>query len=383
MAIKGQIGTFSRDDERAAAPGHGPVLLSGKLKANDGKYPVGLLLTRAPDEILEALKAITAETIGTGDPAATEVTGETIGTGEAAATEITAEVIGTGDASQTLYTGFFANDDIEPGSVEITATVGAAPATMTDDGAGRLAGAAGAGTVDYETGLFVAVFSTAPDGGPTDVLADYNHTPPAASFADTLAETPIVPGTVSVTDGVETFTDNGEGVLAGDAGGSGTVNYDTGAISVTFDEAPGEAVDVDVDYSHTPPAKSFSATLANLPIEPGTVAVTDGVEEFEDNGKGVLVGDAGGFGTVDYDTGAISVAFDEAPGEDDDVDASYYTRISGVLDEKIDTAEVTAGLYVVHGTVRREFLKIGKTSSVSPDEAFLMLMQNRGIYPVG
>lgn len=43
---------------------------------------------------------------------------------------------------------------------------------------------------------------------------------------------------VSVTNTVETFTDNFSGVLTGSAGGTGTINYTTGAISVTFAVAP-------------------------------------------------------------------------------------------------------------------------------------------------
>jgi hypothetical protein len=42
---------------------------------------------------------------------------------------------------------------------------------------------------------------------------------------------------ITVTDGVETFTDNYDGTLTGSAGGTGTINYTTGAISVTFDTA--------------------------------------------------------------------------------------------------------------------------------------------------
>ena len=43
---------------------------------------------------------------------------------------------------------------------------------------------------------------------------------------------------VSVTDGTETFTDDYMGNLTGSLGGTGTVNYMTGAISVTFNTAP-------------------------------------------------------------------------------------------------------------------------------------------------
>lgn len=42
----------------------------------------------------------------------------------------------------------------------------------------------------------------------------------------------------SVTDGVETFSDGRNGILTGSAGGAGTINYATGATSVTFAVAP-------------------------------------------------------------------------------------------------------------------------------------------------
>lgn len=53
---------------------------------------------------------------------------------------------------------------------------------------------------------------------------------------------------VSVTDTVETFTDNRNGTLTGSAGGTGTINYATGAISVTFAVAPTNTQDITSDY---------------------------------------------------------------------------------------------------------------------------------------
>lgn len=46
---------------------------------------------------------------------------------------------------------------------------------------------------------------------------------------------------VTVTDTTETFTDNYLGVLTGSLGGTGTINYVTGAYSVTFNSAPASA----------------------------------------------------------------------------------------------------------------------------------------------
>lgn len=73
----------------------------------------------------------------------------------------------------------------------------------------------------------------------------------------------LSPGSVSVTDGTETFSDDGEGVLTGDAGGSGTVDYDTGSGSVTFNTAPATATDnVTIDY--TPDARYKVSQIAVL-----------------------------------------------------------------------------------------------------------------------
>lgn len=60
------------------------------------------------------------------------------------------------------------------------------------------------------------------------------------TFTDVLINVPVVPGSVTAKDTseTETFTDDGHGVLTGSAGGSGTIDYETGAITVTFNAAP-------------------------------------------------------------------------------------------------------------------------------------------------
>ena len=47
---------------------------------------------------------------------------------------------------------------------------------------------------------------------------------------------------VTFTDGTETFTDNLDGTLTGSAGGTGTINYTTGAYSITFNATAGGSV---------------------------------------------------------------------------------------------------------------------------------------------
>lgn len=46
----------------------------------------------------------------------------------------------------------------------------------------------------------------------------------------------------------ETFSDNGDGTLTGTEGGTGTINYSTGAISVTFNTAPTGVAGILCDY---------------------------------------------------------------------------------------------------------------------------------------
>ena len=47
---------------------------------------------------------------------------------------------------------------------------------------------------------------------------------------------------VTFTDGTELFTDNYDGTLTGSAGGTGTINYTTGAYAITFNAAAGGSV---------------------------------------------------------------------------------------------------------------------------------------------
>jgi hypothetical protein len=288
MTIAGKIGSFSRDDEHASDPGHGPVIAGGLFAASQGELPVGLILSK--------------NSAGALIPYAEEAD-EVIGTGGSAATPVTSEAIGTGTGTAVVFSGALANDDIQPGSVTITATVSASPVTITDDGAGILRGAGG-GIIDYETGTYSLIFATAPDNE-SSITAGYSHTPPAATFTGTLAAYPVEPGSVSVTDGVETFSDDGHGRLTGSAGGTGTVNYKTGVIAV-----------------------SFNANVGN-----GTAITAD-----------------------------------------------YVREIAGVLDSKFNDDYEGSGNYIIHGTCRADVLKVGAVTKAAPSTTLLGRLQAKGIY---
>lgn len=94
---------------------------------------------------------------------------------------------------------------------------------------------------------------------------------------------------VRITDGTETFTDDRNGNLVGDQGGTGTVNYGTGAISVTFNTAPTNSQAITADY-YTEDAKSggivdFSKSTPRTAGQGFTFRQDDGGAEMQNMGS--------------------------------------------------------------------------------------------------
>lgn len=71
------------------------------------------------------------------------------------------------------------------------------------------------------------------------------------TYGGTLEAIPIVPGSLIITDGTETFTDNGDGTLTRDpvAGGTNTINYVTGVWAVEFDAAVAANTNISARYT--------------------------------------------------------------------------------------------------------------------------------------
>ena len=121
-------------------------------------------------------------------------------------------------------------------------------------------------------------------------------------YAGTLKFFPIVPGTLQIIAGSQSMHDDGNGNLVGAVGATGTINYTTGAYSVTFAVAVAAGVQILASY--------------NLPST-----------------SGILSGN--GSGTINYVTGAFSATFATAPANgvliSDNYQAYQPARPQGVL----------------------------------------------------
>lgn len=123
-----------------------------------------------------------------------------------------------------------------------------------------------------------------------------------ANYSGFLPIFPIQAGTLSITDVIETFNDNGLGILTGSLGGLGTINYSSGAYNITFENVVASGI-------------AIVATF-NTDLDTGT-----------------LSGD--GVGTINYLTGAYNIQFNATPASTAVIYAKYQgyasNRPQGVL----------------------------------------------------
>ena len=85
--------------------------------------------------------------------------------------------------------------------------------------------------------------------GRTENVASANTATRMYSF--TLSNTPVIQNKVSINASIEKFTDDGAGVLTGDGtpAGSGSVDYDTGSVSITLGTDLTATVNVVASYN--------------------------------------------------------------------------------------------------------------------------------------
>lgn len=97
--------------------------------------------------------------------------------------------------------------------------------------------------------------------------------------------------------------------------------------------------------------KTFSGTLNDKPVCPGSITVTAGSVTGVDDDCGNIKGTGIDVGYINYKTGAISVTFTTAPSNGAAIKVAYANKPVGVLTNVIDTTKETTGSVIVHGTV--------------------------------
>ena len=125
---------------------------------------------------------------------------------------------------------------------------------------------------------------------------------------------------------------------------------------------------IDVEVIGSGAATSFTSSLDFTPVRPSTVTVTaikgsdDSVMTGTDNGQGVIVG-SGVSGSVDYDTGAISVQFAAATKAGETVKASYSYNTE--LNSNIPQVNIDIQIQEIKATTRK--LKAKWSTEASDD----------------
>lgn len=111
-------------------------------------------------------------------------------------------------------------------------------------------------------------------------------------------------------------------------------------------------------------ATTFSGTLNDKPVCPGSVTVTAGSVEGTDDENGNIKGTGISSGYINYKTGAITVTFSSAPANGTAIKVAYANKPVGVLTNVVDTTKETVGSVLVHGTVVKAALLVKAGTSV-------------------
>jgi hypothetical protein len=179
-------------------------------------------------------------------------------------------VIGTGDGANKRFAFATSNQCIVRGSASVT-DGGENWSDFDGDGqmTSNLGIPLGNAFINYVTGAISVTFSVTPANA-QDITFTYLYSTCCESqnihqvafglgngadkvFSGVLANSPIVVGSLSVTDGVETWSDfDGDGTLTSGLQlptGTGTINYQTGSLSVTFTAPPSAGATIVAIYA--------------------------------------------------------------------------------------------------------------------------------------
>ena len=283
-------------------------------------------------------------------------------------------VSGQGTALQPVSSwSFYHSYPVIPSSITVTAirVDTGAQVTATDNGSGVISGTGISGLLNYSIPGWLSLTFTN-EVYINSIYIQYSYREPidktiprgfypVSSYSVTLGHA-IDPGTATVvatdpTGTVHTATDDGANAFNAD-GITGTVNYTTGAVALTFStpvlystisiQSHWSAANAPIQwyYGTAADGTTFSFNLT-APMKPGSVSVSaakssDGSALLaSDNGLGALTG--GASGTVTYATGQISVVFSASVTIPSIVIAYQYTQPSAlnqIIGGSLDTVRL-------------------------------------------
>jgi len=260
-----------------------------------------------------------------------------------------------------------------PGSLTVSYRAQGRWYTLTDDGSGAVRGpdaSTGAGALNPDTSTVSLTLGALPDVPSSIILTWAPRTvAPAvlpvapggsagspAAFAEWNVGEEIVPGSVSISWGgsVQATDVAASGNLLG--GASGTVSYGNGTIRATPNSLPAKGTAVTIDYTkgvktsgslggfvdagtnYTSPGtggvvgKTFSMFVSSerpRRVHPGVDQATASPMWVTDNGSGGLTANGQVVGTINYGTGAFTLAKTFTASQNDDVFARVSMRGDG------------------------------------------------------
>jgi len=211
----------------------------------------------------------------------------------------------------------------------------------------------------------VALVQQVTDGDGVDLTFDFTMTPTTGMA--------VLPESVVVADETETFSDNGDGTLTGNAGGTGTVNYGTGAVAVSFNTAPIAGtgnVTCDADEGEllctVSGAPTYNMLFLHWPyVSPSSLTVyTSAGLSFTDDGAGDLTGDVVAAtdpdpdNAIEYETGRIDVTWNAALTDGDLIIAAYDGTKTETLSFGGQMSFIDVALKLVHDTPKGNVITI-------------------------
>lgn len=127
------------------------------------------------------------------------------------------------------------------------------------------------GTLDNHSVLWYQEPSSFYDNNPENVSSQTIGTGDGVTtlFTGAAGNFPILPATAVITDNTEVFQDTNTTyttsnvALAGSLGGTGTINYSTGAVSVTFNTAPSDGTNITFSYIQFQAGRPVAVLLYN------------------------------------------------------------------------------------------------------------------------